>query len=683
MLQDVLTALRAGDTATALATANRWTTAEPQSAEALFWLAQACGAAGDLAGAGDALDRALAVAPQRADLLTLRGYLDLQGRDLTKAEASLSGALAQDPNQFPAYIALAHLALARGDRADAERHVTFAKRIQPEHPRVLLLDAMLAAAQPGQAERVLPLLTAAAERAPNDPMVMSALGMAFLERQHFAFAEQSLRKALALSGASPALNAPLIAALDGQGKRDEALAVAEAWVAQTGDPAAHWNRAQLRLTAGQLEGARADLDAVLAVFPYHVQAFELAMQLLGQAEGQPAVLAALETRVAADPGFALAWRLLLNLQPIDAAPALVQRWLDATPDHPAALDVAATLAEREGRQGDALAYAERALAAEPRLRESALLRARATALLTPEAAVARMEALLAAASTPEQARSLSGWQAHALHRAGRVDEALRAWGRMWMGGPAFGLPLPNPEPAAKATPAEDGGAGRLLWGPPGSRVERVHAALIPALPNRLMIDRFRQPMRDDGFNPLRAAPDHAMAGTAARWRQPLEAAGLDPSNLVDALPFWDGWTQATLHGTTLVAVLRDPRDLLLNWMAWGSAAGFAFPSPAMAAAWLHRQLDQLLAAEAANPQQVIRIDADLLDRDPAALAAQLAAAFGLDAAADIDAALALATAPNGAPTDFAAGTWRQYAEPMKALFVPLGEMAVRLGYPAE
>lgn len=683
MLQDVMTALRAGDAATALATATRWSTAEPQNADALFWLAQARGAAGDVAGAGEALDRALAVAPQRADLLTLRGYLDLQGRDLAKAEASLSGALAQDPNQFPAYIALAHLALARGDRADAERHVAFAKRIEPEHPRVLLLDAMLAAAQPGQAERVLPLLTAAAERAPSDPLVLSALGMAFLERQHFAFAEQTLRKALALTAASPALNAPLIIALDAQGKRDEALAVAETWVAQTGEPAAHWNRAQLRLSAGQVEGARADLDAVLAAFPQHVQAFELAMQLLGQAEGQDAVMAALEARVAADPGFALAWRLLLNLQPIDAAPALVQRWLEATPDHPAALDVAATLAEREGRQGDALAYAERALAAEPRLREAALLRARATALLTPEAAVARMEALLAAATTPEQARSLSGWQAHALHRAGRVDEALRAWGRMWMGGPAFGMPLPNPEPATKATPAADGGAGRLLWGPPGSRVERVHAALIPVGRNRLMIDRFRQPMRDDGFNPLRAAPDHAMAGTAARWRAPLEAMGLEPATLIDALPFWDGWTQATLHGTTLVAVLRDPRDLLLNWMAWGSAAGFAFPSPAVAAAWLHRQLDQLLAAEAANPSQVIRIDADLLDRDPTALAAQLTAAFGLEAAPDIEAAVALAKAPNGGPTDFVAGTWRQYAEPMKALFVPLGEMAVRLGYPAE
>ncbi|GAB3732486.1 tetratricopeptide repeat protein [Silanimonas algicola] len=683
MQQDVQTALRAGDTAAALATATRWSTAEPQNADALFWLAQARGATGDVAGAGEALDAALAVAPERADLLTLRGYLDLQGRDLAKAEARLSDALAQDPNQFPAYVALAHLALARGDRTEAERHVAFAKRIDAEHPRVLLLEAMLAAGRPDQAERVLPLLTAAAERAPNDPLVLSALGMAFLERQHFAFAEQTLRKALALTDASPALHAPLIAALDAQGKGEEALAVAGAWVAQAGSPAAHWHRAQLRLRAGQVDGARADLDAILVVVPQHAQAFELAMDLLGQTEGRPALLAALEARVAAEPGFALAWRLLLNLQPIDAAPALAQRWLEATPDHPAALDVAALLAERDGREGDALAYAERALAAEPRLHESALLRARATALLTPDAAVTRMEVLLAAAVTPEQARSLSGWYAHALHRAGRVEDALRAWGRMWMGGPAFGMPLPNPEPAERATPVEDGGAGRLLWGLPGSRVERIHAALIPAAPNRLALDRFRQPMRDDGFNALRAPPGHPLAGTAASWRQPLEATGVEPTTLIDALPFWDGWTHATLHGTTLVAVLRDPRDLLLNWMAWGSAAGFTFPSPALAAAWLHRQLDQLLAAEAANPQRVIRIDADLLDTDRAALSAQLTQAFDLESAPDMEAAFALSRAANGGATDFVAGTWRQYAEPMKALFVPLGEMAVRLGYPAE
>jgi tetratricopeptide (TPR) repeat protein len=684
MLQDVLTALRAGDTAAALASATRWTTTEPQNADALFWLAQSRGAAGDLAGAGAALDEALAVAPQRADLLTLRGYLDLQGRDLDKATAGLNAALAQDPNQVPAYIALAHLALARGDRAETERLVAYAKRVDPEHPRVLLLEALLAARQEGQAERVLPLLTAAAERAPNDPLVLSALGVAFFERQHFAFAEETLRKALALSTASPALHAPLITALAAQNKIDAAMAAADAWAARQPEALPpRWTRAQLRLQVGQAAAAREDLEAILAAQPRHLQAYEWLLQVLGQTEGVLAVHAELERRVAADPGFAFAWQQLLNVQPLDAAPATVQRWLEAMPEHPAALEAAATLAERDGREGDALAYAERALAAEPRLLEAALLRARATALLMPEAALARMDALIAAATTPEQARALSGWRAMALHRVGRPEDALQAWGRLWMDGPAFGLPLPNPEPASKATPTTDGGAGHLLWGPPGSRVERIQRALIPAAPNRLMVDRFRQPMRDDGFNALRSPPGHPFAGTAEHWRRPLEARGLDPSTLIDALPFWDGWTQATLHGTTLVAVLRDPRDLLLNWMAWGSAAGYAFPSPAMAAAWLHRQLDQLLAAEAANPAKVVRIDADRLDTDRAALSAQLTAVFDLDTAPDMEAAVALSRAANGGPTDFVAGTWRQYAGPMQALLKPLGEMAVRLGYPAE
>lgn len=684
MLQDVMTALRAGDTAAALATATRWTAAEPQNADALFWLAQARGAAGDLPGAGEALEQALAVAPQRADLLTLRGYLDLQGRDLEKAAAGLSEALAQDPNQMPAYIALAHLALARGDRAEAERLVAYAKRVDPEHPRVLMLEALLATGEESGAERVLPLLTAAAERAPNDPLVLSALGIAFFERQHFAFAEETLRKALALTSASPALHAPLITALAAQNKIAEALEAADAWVARQPEALPpRWTRAQLRLQVGQLAAAREDLEAILAVHPRHLQAYELFLQVLGQTEGEPSVRAELERRIAADPGFAFAWQQWVNLQPLDAAPAAVQRWLAAMPEEPSAVEAAATLAEREGREGDALAYAERALAGEPRLLEAALLRARATALLPPETAVARMDALMAAAATPEQARALSGWRAQALHRAGRSADALQAWGRMWMDGPPFGLPLPNPEPASTATPTADGGAGRLLWGPPGSRIERIQAALIPAAPNRLMIDRFRQPMRDDGFNALRPRPDHPLAGTAARWRAPLEAHGLDPATLIDALPFWDGWTQATLHGTTLVAVLRDPRDLLLNWMAWGSAANVAFPSPAVAAAWLHRQLDQLLAAEAENPGRVIRMDADLLDTDCATLSAQLTAAFDLGTPPDMEAAVALSRAANGGPTDFVAGTWRQYAEPMKALFGPLGEMAVRLGYPAE
>jgi tetratricopeptide (TPR) repeat protein len=683
MLQDVLTALRARDAAAALAAASRWIAAEPQSADALFWLAQAQGAAGDLAAAAEALDHALALAPQRADLLALRGYLDLQGRDFAKAEVGLKAALAEDPNQLPAYIALAHLALARGDRAEFERLVAYAQRIEPEHPRVQLLEALLAARREGQADRVLPLLTAAAERAPNDPQVLSVLGIAFLERRHFAFAEQTLRRVLALAPASPVVHSALISALEAQNKPEDALAIADAWARRAGTPIALWSRAQLRAGLGDRDGARSDVQAILSSFPRHAPALELAMELLGQSEGPDSVRAALEARIGDDPQFAYAWELRWRLQAPGEAHVLLQRWLDAMPQHPGALEAAALLAEREGRLGDGLDFAERALAAEPRLLESALLRARATPLLVPEAAVARMDNLLAAATTPEQARLLSGWQAHAFHRVGRFEEALRAWGRMWMARPPLGLPLPNPQPAETAAPSPYGGAGVLFWGPPGSRVERLQAAVLRTSKGRLRMDRFGPAPLNDGFDALRYPPGHALAGSAERWRDALEVRGVNPATVIDALPFWDGWTQATLHGTVLVAVLRDPRDLLLNWMAWGSTFGFAFSSPSNAAAWLHRQLDQLLAAEAANPKSVVRIDADRLDRDSMALGAELAGALGLDAGPDIEAALALATTPNGAPTDFAAGTWRQYAEPMKALFAPLGEMAVRLGYPAE
>lgn len=683
MLHDVVGALRAGDAAAALAAALHWTEAEPADADALLWLAHAHGANRDTAAAGQAIDRALALAPDRADLLTARAYLDLQGRDLARAEAGLGAALAQDPNQFPAYVALAHLAMARGDLDEAGRHIAYAKRIDAEHPRLLLLEAQLAGAQ-GDAERVLPLMNVAAQRAPDDPLVMAALGIAFYERGHFAFAVEALRRAIALSSAAPALRGALIAALEAQGHHDLALEEAEAWMAvQPGSPVPRWHRGRLLALAGQFAAALVEIEAVQAQVARHPQALELALQLRGQTGGPAAVLAGLEAQIAADPGWSLPWQRLLSLLRAEQVPALVRRWHSAAPASPEALEAAALLAEREGREGDALALAAEAIALEPRLLEARLLQARASTFLEPEAAVARIDALMAAAVAPEQVRALSGWRGAALHRAGRSAEALEAWRRMWTDGPAFGLPLPNPEPASAASPQPDGGAGLLLWGPPGSRVERVHAAVVPALEGRILMDRWQHPLRDDGFNLLRVAPSDPRAGTAARWRAPIEGAGLAPEAMVDALPFWDGWTQATLHGTTLVAVLRDPRDLLLNWLAWGSATGLTFPSPGMAAAWLHRLLEQLLEAEAQRPGQVVRLDADLLDRDPVAFAASLAGVFGLTAAADVATATMIGLLPNGQPADFPAGAWRQYAEPLKGLFAPLGELAVRLGYPAE
>ena len=121
--------------------------------------------AGDLSAAAAALDRALVATPDRSDLLTLRAFVDLQIRDTAKAEAGFQAALAHDPNQIDAYLALAHMAWARGDRKDAEKHLAYAKRVDAQHPRALVLDAWMAGSD-GEAERSLALLHAAANPIP-------------------------------------------------------------------------------------------------------------------------------------------------------------------------------------------------------------------------------------------------------------------------------------------------------------------------------------------------------------------------------------------------------------------------------------------------------------------------------------------------------------------------------------
>lgn len=684
MLQDVLAALRAGDHASALTLATTWLQSEPENAEAHLAQAHALAASKDMSAAAAAVDRAIELAPDRSDLLTLRAYLDMQSRDLVKAAEGLSAALAQNPNQLPAYVALAHLALLRGDRAEAEKHVAFARRIDELHPRLLLLEAQLAGIQ-GRPDAVLPLMKTAVERAPNDPLVQASFGLALMERGHFAFAEQALRNALALSSASPALRAALVASVEAQGQFEGALQEAEAWVAAAPNAAtSRWCRGRLLAQAGRFDDALADLEVVHEQVPRHAAALDLAVQLCGQQGGPQAIFEALRAHIRTDPEWVLPWRRLLSFVAVEQVPEIVALWREAAPKNPHALETAALLAERQGQEGEALALAAEALSIEPRLVDARLLQARACGYLEPAAAVDRMNTLVAATVTPAQARALRGWQGVALHRAERAEEALDAWRRLWEDGPPIGSALPQPVAGDAARVTDDGGAGRLLWGPPASRIERVQSLVHPLLGDRLLLDRGQaQTLRNDGFNAFRTLPDHPEAGSTSRWRAPLEAAGYRIQDVVDCLPFWDGWTQAILHGTTLIAVLRDPRDMLLNWMARGSAAGFGFPGPEIASAWLALQLDHLLDLEARAPKSVIRIDADALDRDPAAFAASVQAAFGLDESPDLARTASVGQHPNGLPIDFPAGAWRAYSGLLAGPFAALADVAVRLGYPAE
>lgn len=683
MLPDVMAALRAGNTALALRIARDWAKAEPGSADAQLALAHVYNASGDNAAASAALDQGLVLAPDRADLLTARGFLDLAARNFDGARANLDAALALNPNQFSAYIAAAHLAFSRGDVPEAERLITYARRIDDEHPHLLLLEAQLADLK-GEEDRVLPLLSAAVQRAPTDSLAQANLGLALLKRGHFAFAEQALRNALAKTKSAQMLRGALIGALISQQNGDAALAEARAWVAESPDSLqARWSLAQLAAQAGDAEAALEGCRAVLRQQPRHLPAFSLELQVLRATGGPEAVAERLDTYLLASPDWDELWRSRIDFTPTEELPALIDRWRAAAPEEPLAFEAAALLAERDGRYDDADVLASQALALRPSLAEAALLRARLAQHLDPQAALARVEALIAEAPLDYQRRGLQGWRGLALHRAERPEEALEAWRQMWTEGARHGHPLPNPLPAAAAKVTDDGGDGWVVWGLPGSRVERVNGVLAYALPHRLMIDRWNSPRRFDGFNLLRVPADHPEAGYAGAWRQSLERFGMPASDAIDAMPHWDAWTHATLHGTRLAAAVRDPRDLLLNWMAWGSAAGLAFPGPSTAAAWLRVVLEQLLEAEEQAPHRVHRIDADLLDQDLIAFSERLQDILGLEAAPDAAVAAQLALGPNGLSADFPAGAWRLYSDALKPIFAHLQPVAVRLGYPAE
>ncbi|UWX03977.1 hypothetical protein H1235_17155 [Pseudoxanthomonas sp. NC8] len=93
------------------------------------------------------------------------------------------------------------------------------------------------------------------------------------------------------------------------------------------------------------------------------------------------------------------------------------------------------------------------------------------------------------------------------------------------------------------------------------------------------------------------AGTHDPAALVAQWRAQLPARGIADGNVVDWLTWWDNALLLALRpylpeGVLLVAV-RDPRDMLLDWLARGAPVPLALDSADAAAAWLAQGLEQL------------------------------------------------------------------------------------------
>lgn len=688
-MQDaILEALRRGATAEALDTARTWVAEAPGLADAHRWLAVAQAQSGDTDAALEEAALAIDLAPDDAELHLLRGSLLLGSRQVEPARASLARATELDPNQLPAYFLQAQLALARGDLAEAGRLAKYAARIDPSHPQLTIIDAMTAL-RGGKPEVAISLLGDPNLAADEDPQRFFALGFAHMQLGHAAFAEHAFRRVLELRPDADGVRLMVSRLCQDQGRTDDALEVIEPLLERP-DPGF-----ALQRLAGLLESARGRpgralrwLQPAFATHPLDPHVRDAAVEAWLQLDRANEAGTAIEKALAAHPADAGLYMALSRFTPRDRKRALVDRWLAAAPDDVDALEALATVQDLDpaADPADAIATTRRVVELDPSRVVSGLRLASLELQDDPGAAIARLRDLLSRHEDPRNRQLIGSRLALALDRAGELDDAVATWAAQRKASAGGAVPLPRPTGPRDEWPAlaaVDDGTATIgwLWGAPGTWVELLaEQAARSGLP--LQADRFGpRPPRDALQRPDAAAA--LVAGTLAPgtvvdgWRQALPARGVDDgAAMIDWLRWWDNGLLLSLRphlqGALLLLAVRDPRDMLLDWLAFGTPGRLAFDSPQVAADWLAAMLDQVATLHEQNlyPHRLVRLD-DAFSR-PAAFIEALNDA--------LDTQLPLDPQPRPALERLPPGRWRAYEGVLAGPFATLHAVADRLGY---
>ncbi len=687
MQDQILEALRRNAADEAVQLAREWIQNEPAQPHAHRLLALAQQQQGHYDDALASLQQGLALAPDSPEMHLQHAGLLLALRQLEAAGSALDRTAELNPNEQSAYVMQAHLALARNETDEAERITRLAARVNPDLPEVVALQGMIALRR-GDHERALALLSTASQLLPNDPRVLYALGFAHMGNGTLAFAEQCFRRVLEVNPGLTSLQGLLVQLALRQGNTEGAAEIMQQVLARPeGDtPGVRRLAGEIAVQAGQPLQALEHLLPLLEQWPSDRQTLQLllmAWQRLGrEAQAREALDAVLVTH----PQEHNLWLARLAVERVgsDDAVAVVERWLAAMPDHLPALETRLRLHDMQQDAAGAEAVARRIVEIEPgrasgenRLVEAMLER-------DPAAAVAHVQQLLDTA--PEDGRyALRAWLGMVQDQAGQRADALKTWVDLHVSEAPRRLPLPPQAKAPLSWPDKgeitDDVAARpmFVWGAPGSGVERVIAAIAAASPV-LRGDRFGPKPPNDAFQSYHALQDLSTgklepAQLVNVWREQLRERGLADANVIDWLLWWDNallWAlRPQLPEGRLLVVLRDPRDMLLHWLANGSPAPFAVTSVNEATEWLVRAMTQVavLHEQDLYPHALVRIDG--IGNDPAKMAEYLGGLFGV----------VMPPAQTLGPARMASGHWREYQEPLASAFAQLTPVAVRLGYP--
>jgi tetratricopeptide (TPR) repeat protein len=687
MQDSIIDALRRQATDEALNAARDWVFRAPEDAAAHRWLAVAWQQKGDHDAATASIDRAIVLAPQDADLHLIRATLLVQQRQIEQAQGALSEARQLNPNQIGAYLLQAQLAFARGDVAEAEHQARLAARVDARHPQLAGIESLVALSREDH-DLALRKVTEGLKRTPDDAQLQYAAGFAYRAKGHLAFAEQAFRRLLEQLPEARHLRILIAELVARQGRLDEAAELLEPVLADStqATPALLRLAGGLRMDAGQVEQALPLLRQALAGAPGHrptLQALLDAWRRLGRQDEAPGTL---EAALATTPDSADLWEARMVIEADrEARLAIVDRWQGAMPSSTLPLEVRMLHQQEAGQVEEADATAWRILELAPEHPDARMQLLDTRMKRDPAEAVAQIEAWLQADASQQSRYFLRGMLGLSHDRSGAFAQAVEAWTALHAELATQRAPLPPHSaprqdwPAAAAR-AEGGPKVLFLCGVPGAGVERL-ATVMQAAGEPFRGDRFGPTPPADGFQSFHlidGLSDASIdaAAVANRWRALLPARGRQDGYCIDWLMWWDNALLQVLRPhlpeAMLVFAIRDPRDALLEWLAFSSVLPFAYPSTDEAAAWLARALEQVADVHEQNlfPNRIIRTDA--IGHDPQLAAAAVSQALGTQMPVPV----------NIGPPRFPAGHWRQYAQALAGPLERLSAIASRLGYPA-
>ncbi len=698
MLQDVIQALRA-KTPDAVVLARAEVAAAPDSADAHHLLGMALREQGDAGGARASFERAIELAPDESNYHLSRALLGWAEQDMAAVDRASAHALALDPNLLGAYVLRIQLALAGNDLAEAQRQFALAERVDPEHPQVVAISGQIALAQ-GDVQAAIDRLRRAAQARPGDAAIQTLLGMAYLRQGHPAFAEQVLRNARDLDPLAIESRRQLVQALLAQGRAEDAAIELAQWQAvHPHDPGVAMVAAELKVHGGDMRGALDTYRHVLARAPGHPEVLAGIERALNAIGDRALARVVWDEVVAAMPEFEPAWGARMTVcDDADDRGDVLARWRQAVPGSAVAALNQARHDQLLGRVAEAEASYDAVLAKVPTQADALFGKAMCEWRRDPDAAYARLTALVHL--LPRLGgKPMMQVRGQLLDSLERCEDAATDWLQAAAGMGFSPPPVALPEAALRALPAPPAPTTPddsvvLLWGPPGSGVERLAGAMLHA-PGRplLLIQRLLAP-RDIALTEafLARALDPAAlpalaAELAAEYAQAVDGA-LRGGNagIIDWQARWDARPVPTLRHALprirLLAPMRDPRDLLLNWAAFGAPAGPNFDDPLRCAQWLAGQLEHLLFSRDVLGLPVQVVDMDRALTDAATTMAEVAAFAALPTAPDPLALGYRRFGADGAPAWLPGGRWRAYRALWPEAFAVLDPLAERLGYPA-